>query len=278
MPEKRLPRSLVVTAIALLVGAAVANAHDLFLKPSAFIVPPRSRVELTVLNGTFTSSESAVSRARLRDLAVVSPSARSTGDTAAWKTMGKTTRWTVPVGESGTYVIGASLAPSTIALEGAAFNSYLRSDGLPDVLAERKRKGELGAPARERYSKHVKALVQVGAVRTTSFSAVLGYPAEIVPLDNPYAGERSAESVRVRALVDGKPVTNQVVLAGGRTTRGVVIPERNVRTDAAGIARVTLGTPGVWYVKFIHMVPVASTAGDSVNYESKWATLTFAVR
>jgi hypothetical protein len=32
---------------------------------------------------------------------------------------------------------------------------------------------------------------------------------------------------------------------------------------------------GWWYVKFIHMVPVN---GDTVNYESKWPTLTFQVR
>jgi hypothetical protein len=38
---------------------------------------------------------------------------------------------------------------------------------------------------------------------------------------------------------------------------------------------VTIGSPGYWYIKFIHMVPVT---GDSVNYESKWATLTFQVR
>jgi len=33
--------------------------------------------------------------------------------------------------------------------------------------------------------------------------------------------------------------------------------------------------PGKWYVKFIRMTPVQ---GDSVNYESKWATLSFQVR
>jgi len=38
---------------------------------------------------------------------------------------------------------------------------------------------------------------------------------------------------------------------------------------------VTIGSPGYWYIKFIHMVPVT---GDSVTYESKWATLTFQVR
>jgi hypothetical protein len=31
----------------------------------------------------------------------------------------------------------------------------------------------------------------------------------------------------------------------------------------------------VWYVKFIHMARVRE---DSVDYESKWATMTFEVR
>ena len=44
---------------------------------------------------------------------------------------------------------------------------------------------------------------------------------------------------------------------------------------AQGVARFVIRTPGKWYVKFINMVPVS---GDSVNYESKWATLTFQVR
>jgi len=47
------------------------------------------------------------------------------------------------------------------------------------------------------------------------------------------------------------------------------------RSDTAGIARFVLNRAGKWYVKFIHMVPVSH---DSVNYESKWATLTFEVR
>lgn len=51
-----------------------------------------------------------------------------------------------------------------------------------------------------------------------------------------------------------------------------------MRTDDRGVARVALRLPGVWYVKFILMRSVPDAAKDSVNYESKWATLTFAVR
>jgi hypothetical protein len=73
--------------------------------------------------------------------------------------------------------------------------------------------------------------------------------------------------------VDGRPAANQYVLFGGRTARGARIAQRNMRSDADGIASVTLG---MWYVKFIN---TARLDGDpAADYESKWATLTFEVR
>ena len=68
---------------------------------------------------------------------------------------------------------------------------------------------------------------------------------------------------------------NQLVVAGGRTTSGARLATQNVRSDSGGVARLALSGRGYWYVKFIHMAPVQN---DSVNYESKWATLTFEVR
>jgi hypothetical protein len=43
------------------------------------------------------------------------------------------------------------------------------------------------------------------------------------------------------------------------------------------VAEVTLDAPGGgrWYVKFIHMVRVTE---PGLDYESKWATLTFETR
>ena len=126
----------------------------------------------------------------------------------------------------------------------------------------------------ERYSKHVKTLIQVGDARTPGFDTVLGYPAEIVPLDNPYA-TKVGGVVRVRALVDGRPAANQTRYIRGTNSNRRSVAVRNVRSGSGWVARVAIGSPGYWYIKFIHMVPVT---GDSVNYESKWATLTFQVR
>ena len=270
-----------VTAAMIIVAAVAADAHDLFLRPRDFVVRAGAEIQVRVLNGTFTSSEGAVARARLRDLAIVGPAGISHPDRSDWTEGAKESQWRVTAREPGTYVLAASLDPKTIRLTGTEFNGYLREEGLPDILAARKDARQLGDAAHERYAKHVKAIVHVlGSTRAspaaadTAHRVTLGYPAELVPLDDPY-GLRAGGTLRVRALADGRPLPNQVVQAGGRTTSGRRIAQRAVRTDSAGIARVRLDTRGTWYVKFIHMRPVPASEGDS-NYESKWATLTFA--
>lgn len=105
----------------------------------------------------------------------------------SWKPMGDTTWVDVPVTVSGTYVIGASLLPRELALSAEDFNSYLKEDGIADILDARTRSGELQRGVRERYHKHVKAILQVGETRTASFGTALGHPAELVPLANPYS-------------------------------------------------------------------------------------------
>jgi hypothetical protein len=261
-------------AFLLVIAASTLAAHDLFLKPFSFFVEPGSDARVRVLNGTFTKSENAVARNRLRDLSVVSATGVEHPDTAAWSDAGDTSVLVFRTGAPGTYVVGASTLPRGIKLDGKQFNEYLASDGVPDVLESRQRAGELNKPSHERYSKHVKTLVQVGASRGGRIDTVLGYPAELIPLDNPYS-LKPGDTLRVRALVDGRPVANQFVVAGGRTTSGARLATQSVRSDSAGVARIALKGSGYWYVKFIHMVPVQN---DSVNYESKWATLTFQVR
>ena len=95
-----------------------------------------------------------------------------------------------------------------------------------------------------------------------------------MPLENPYT-LTSGASLRARTLVDGRPVANQLVIYGGVTAAHVPMEPRSVRSDRQGVMTVPLSAAGVWYIKFIHM---AKVQGDSVDYESKWASLTFQVR
>lgn len=266
-------KQVVLVTLLLAISATFVLAHDLFLKLDTYFVPPNSRVRVAVLNGTFSISEGAVAPDRLLDLSVVGPAQRRAIPRAAWNPAGDTTWLSVETGGPGTYVIGASLSPRQIALSGQDFTSYLKEDGIPDVLDARTRAGELDRAVRERYQKHVKAILQVGDARTDAFATVFGYPAEIVPLANPYR-TRVGDTLAFRALVDGKPAVNQLVIAGGEHD-GRARTEVRARSDAMGVARFVVDGAGKWYIKFIHM---AAVAGDSVNYESKWATLTFEVR
>ena len=268
------PRRLAVVA-ALCLIAAPLFAHDMFLRLEQFFVAPNTSVNVRLFNGTFTLSENSITPDRLNDIAVVSPAGRAKLDVAQWNATGDTSVFPVRTGAPGTYVIGVSTKPRVLEMSGTEFNAYLRSDGIPDELASRRAQKRLDERARERYEKHVKALVQVGPATTNGFNTVLGYPAELVPLENPYSLKVGA-TLQVRVLVDGRPVANQFVQYGGLSSSSGRVAQRNIRSDAAGIARIPLDRTGTYYVKFISMTRLANDA--EANHASKWGSLTFGVK
>ena len=256
-------------------GVSILFAHDLFLKMDSYFLAPDTSVRITVLNGTFTSSEAALVAERITDISMVGPDGITQLDVTGWSVKGDSSFLRLETGDPGTYVVGVATRAQNLDIEADDFNAYLEGDGITDVLAARRRDGELGQAATERYSKHVKAVFQVGDSRSSAFDTPLGYPAEIVPLQNPYALGVGSE-LSVRCLVDGRPVANQAVIAGGVQRGGsAAIEERMVRTDQYGVARIALDSPGKWYVKFVNMVEVMD---NDLDYESKWATLTFEIR
>jgi len=263
---------LIAGGLALVAGSL--SAHDLFLKLSTYFLPPNTPVQALLLNGTFTTSEGVVARNRIADVSLVGPAGRTALDTTAVSARGDSSLLRFRTGGTGTYALGLSMRPREIALTGEQFNGYLKEEGLDDVLADRTRSGTLGEAAKESYAKHVKAIFQVGDVRSDHYASVLGYAAEIVPLENPFEAKPGA-TLRFRCLVNGQPAAGLTVLAGGTTSRGVAIPQARASTDSAGVARIRLEVAGRWYVKFINMQR-STQAG--LTHQSQWATLTFEVR
>ncbi len=269
-----MPRKLLITASLVVALFASAHAHDLFIKLDTYFLRPNSQATMRLLNGSFRASEGAVARDRMRDVSLVAPDGKiSHPEATMWRDEGKTSLLNLQTGNAGTYVVGVSTKPREIDLKAKDFNEYLAHDGLPDTLAARRKNSELSKDVRERYSKHVRAIFQIGDARTDAYKTPLGYPVEIIPQQNPY-DLRVGQRLEVLCTLEGRPLADQFVLAG-RETRGRMSRETSARTDANGIARFKLSGAGKWYVKMIHMTPV--TNGD-VNYESKWATLTFELR
>lgn len=248
-------------------------AHDLFLKLQNFVVRPNAPVSITALNGTFTKSENSIARSRVADLSLIGPGGRRHLDTSVVAALGPRTTIRARIGPAGTYVAGLSLHPSSITLKGAQFNAYLKEEGLDATLEDRRAKGELDRPATERYAKHVKVIFQAGSTPSDEWSAVLGYPVEIVPLANPYA-LRAGDTLRVKLMVNGAAAAGRTAIAGGRTQAGARIPQQHLRADGLGVVPIVLGSAGAWYLKFISMT---RSSERGVDYVSQWATLTFAV-
>lgn len=260
--------------LALILVSGLFMGHDLFLKMNSYLIRPGKPVQIALYNGTFIRSENVITRDRMVDVSILTPRERLHPDTSQWRNDGTRTVLTFVPEKEGTYVIGVSTAPRQISLSAQQFNEYLLHDGVLGIYALREQRKELNRPAREKYSKHVKAVLQAGKKRTANCTVPLGYPVEFVPLQNPY-GLRSGDTLEVRFLVAGKPVAGQDVFAGCQRLSGKMSPEQHLKTGPHGKVRLPLQSAGRWYLRTIFMVP-SPKAG--LDYESKWATLTFEVR
>lgn len=261
----------------LIVGAMAilpALAHDLFLKPDSFFTKAGGSARLSVMNGTFMSSESAVAFARLTDVSIVSPGGKRASIGESNFTKSETTAFIdIATPGEGNYVVGLSTNWRENALAAKEFNEYLTLEGIPGVLDERKRDKELDKDARYRYSKYVKTILQAGNKSTDEYKVVLGYAVEMIPQQNPYES-KPGQTIDILCLKDGKPLAGQTVLVGYESG-GKMAAERSLKSDSKGFIKLKLESPGKWYAKFINMVKVEA---GNINYESKWATLTFEIR
>lgn len=267
-------KRIFVSTLIISLLAFTIKAHDLFLKLDSYMLTPNQKVTVSLMNGTFLESEGVVRRDRMQDVTLISPAGVTHPAAESFRDDDKTTQLDLQTGEAGTYVVAISTKTREIELKAADFNDYLKHDGIPDILAQRKKDKELEKDIKERYSKHVRAIFQVGNSFTEDYKKPLGYAVEIIPQQNPYK-LKAGQMIDVLCTLDGKPLVNQYVLAASESN-GKVSLEASYRTDKNGIAKVQLSSKGMWYVKFINMTPVKN-AGD-INYESKWATLTFEIK
>ena len=188
-------------------------SHNLYLKLETYFLWPNQEATVSLYNGTFEKSENIITRDRIIDASIVGLGERNAIDPTAWTDLDSTiTQLPFNTGDEGTYVIGVSTKPRTIELTADKFNSYLEHDGVLDELERRTKNSLLAEDAVESYEKHVKAIYQVGDARTADWNTNLGYPIEFIPQENPYE-KYSGNSIDLLLLLDGEPLTNQLVFA-----------------------------------------------------------------
>lgn len=261
--------------IPLLLLFFLLTSHELFLKTNTYYLNKNEKAELFLFNGTFDTSENTITRDRIIDAMVLGPGYRFFPADNDYYDRGNVTFLRLITGRPGSYVAGISTLPKDIELSGDEFTEYLEHEGLAETISDRKERGISGEAAIEKYSKHVKALLQVGDTRTEDYSRVLGYPIEFIPLKNPYS-LKVGDSMSFRLVYDGKPLKNQVVHISSRQLKGDSDPaEKQLSTDDKGEVTFALDNIGYWYIASIYM---QESMEEGLDYESSWATLTFEVR
>lgn len=267
-------RKIVFLFITLL-GACLFMSHELFLKTDSHFLNPNTASQLYLLNGTFDTSENAITVDRIVAPKIIGPNYMLAPKEGQFTIEDNITYLNFKTGDAGTYVAGISTLPRVLEMDATAFNTYLAHEGLENTIAERKASNIENTGAKERYSKHVKALLQVGGESSIDFMKPLGYPIEFVPLNNPFE-IGLGDAVGFKLLRNGKPLANHIVhystAVPGQDTHE---NENSLTTNEKGLFSIRPNTKGKWYVATIHM---EKKIDEDVDYESNWATLTFEIK
>ena len=173
---------------------------------------------------------------------------------------------------AGTSLIAFDSQPITFSLSADKFHAYLHDEGLDHVIEQRKAAGKDATPGRERYRRHVKALLRAGEMSDGTYALRTGQRMEITPLSDPFAAVPGA-TLRLKLSFDGKPLSGVLVKGWHRHRDQSQLLIIRARADAAGEVALSLPYAGEWMVSAVHMQPAQGTA--DADWDSFWGNLTF---
>ena len=266
----RCPFPPTLSVVLVLLGFSIASpaqAHDYWLRlDSSTAIRPGTDAEIRMWVGDKLSRAEEDEYSARKAKEFVHVSAAGTSDLKGLAKEGMSPVIVLPELSDGGHLVAMTRSYSHITLPGWKFSSYLSTEDFDDVLAARKEAGATWSSGRERYSRYLKMLLQVGSVRDPTFGTVLGQKYEIVLLNDPMTLQ-PGESVAVQVLFGGKPAANVRVAA-----RSVQHTGSEGRTDGDGRVSLPLSGRGEWLIRSVHMQPCGCKKAD---WESFWASYHF---
>lgn len=275
-----------VAAVIAATPTASLSAHDFWLVPHVFSATAGEPVTVRgQTSSLFPTSLSAVTPDRIVQARVVTAGLDTAVPNASVE--GTSLRLGFTPRRAGQHLVAVRLAPRSIRESPESFRRYLDLEGAPEARLRYERDGRLpplgGDSITRRYAKYAKTFVEVGS-GPRIFERIVNHPLEIVPLNDP-SSLRTGDTLRIRLLLLGRPLEQAKIHAGSvpasaklddtsaarRAARG----DTHVETDASGMARLVVGSPGTWNLRTIQIVPAA--AGSGADWDVHWATLTFPV-
>jgi uncharacterized GH25 family protein len=255
-----------------LVFSANVFAHEYWLEPETFFLQPREKtaVHLYVGDGLVKDREERPFQLAKTPLFKVF-SAANTLDLRTQLADGATPVYNFAPDKAGNYLLGIERNWTYIKLEPAQFEDYLREDGMEYIIAERAKLGESQKEGRERYSRFIKSILQVGDKRDDVYRKRLGMRLEIMPLENPYS-KKIGDALQFQILFDGKPLAGKTVFAGNRDSE-----TQKLTTDKNGKFAIKIERGGLWLVRLVYMQRCATDCSEA-DWESFWGALSFGAR
>ena len=250
-----------------------ASAHEFWMLPKPFAVAPKGTTRLTLNVGEYFSGD--VIAFSTQYVAALHHYARDVDTDLLPKVSTTPTvgEFLIRLEKPGTHLFSYDSQPNSITLGGEKFNAYLHDEGLDTIVKQREAAGNLLKPARERYRRFVKTLVQAGDVSDAAFGIRTRQRLEIVPLIDPLAAV-AGERLGFALYFEEKPLAN-ALLKAWRVDGDQTLMIR-ARTDAAGRAAFDLPYAGTWMLSVVHMI--SATGTTAYDYDSLWGNLTFSLK
>lgn len=266
-------RSFALPALALMTAGAAA-AHDLWLHPAAFWLPPGGSVPVSILVGHGKDRQNwGVRSDKIVSLRALAPSAKQTDVTRAIAPNSAVEAIQIRLAEPGTHLLMMESRHSQSDLPAARFENYLVEEGLAPAVAHRQRTGATGRPGREIYSRRAKTLVRVGKSGAGASSAAtkrLGLTLEIVPERDPYTLPADAR-LPLRVWYEGRPLAGALVKLTDLDADAKPVAAQ--LTNATGRVWIRPRRPGRWLLNVVWTKPISGHS--TADYDTTFSSLTF---
>ena len=252
----------IVIPLLLFVAIVAMSAREYWLQPLKFVYKPGEKLVMNFRSGeNFIGAPWDLQKNQIESLVLQhSSSASSVLDSIKDD---RNSNLNLTLIAEGSHLLSMQTKNALNEWEAEKFNSFLKENGLDEILESRTKTNTLASPTKEYYSGYTKLLIQVGEKKDDTHKKVNGFPLEILPLENPYA-LKIGNPVHFKILFDGKPVFGVRVKVWNRFDNRTTI--QNIYTEKDGTLETRVSSPGPWMVSVVRMVPSKQPGAEWQSY------------
>jgi uncharacterized GH25 family protein len=248
----------IVVPILLCVSIALISARELWLQPLKFVYKAGEKLVMTFKSGeNFMGEPWDLQKSQIESLVIE----RTSSSSSVLDSMkaDSNNNLTLTLQSEGTYLLSMQTKNAANEWEAEKFNSFLKENGLDEILDRRTKTNTLLSPTKEYYSAYAKLLLQVGERKEDTHKRLHSYPVEILSMENPYT-LKIGDPIHFKILFDGKPVFGVRVKVWNRFDNRTTI--QNIYTEKDGTLETRVSSPGPWMVSVVRMIPSKQSGAD----------------